>query len=65
MDTSRLPPSYADVEKDPSIYIININNSQQELPPPNYEIAMTNNLKTENYESQSIILPVVVVTEHI
>ena len=49
VERSCLPPSYADVEKHPSIYIININNVvQEEIPPPNYDTAMTRNLTTEN-----------------
>lgn len=65
VDRLCLPPSYADVEKHPSIYIININTAQEEIPPPTYDTAMTSNLMTENNESQSNIFPLVVVTEHI
>ena len=64
VERSCLPPSYADVEKHPSIYIININTVvQEEISPPNYDTAMTSNLPTENNESQSNTLALMVPTE--
>ena len=63
VERSTLPPSYADVEKHPSIYIININTVQEEISPPNYETAMTRSLTTKNNESHSNTLALAVPTE--
>jgi hypothetical protein len=63
VERSSLPPSYSDVEKHPSIYIININTVQEEISPPNYDTAMTRNLTTKNKESHSNTLALVVPIE--